>query len=126
MASVLAALLGACGATGSSQGTPTPNTMPIDLAEVESVLAFVREDPEMDAFLDSMPFNPEPLRTDGDLVHVLLRFEHAVPGEGIWARTCEAAHGEVSGAHFVVNVAEGTVEDISPRWGPDSCIALPG
>lgn len=125
---LLAGLVAGCAQDGVVPGENrgTPNTVPVDLEQVENVLEAVREgSPEVAAFIDEIEWAPEPLQYDGDVVHLLLRFEEPIPGRGIWDRTCEATEGLVSGAHFVVNVANESLLDMSPRWGPDSCIPLP-
>jgi hypothetical protein len=119
-------LLAAC----ASPAVNSPDgviVVPSEAGELEQqALEIVRRDSEVAAFLDATDFVVEPLQMDGDLAHLLLRFETEMSNDGIWDRTCEGVGSVISGGHFVVDLAAGAVAETSPRYGPASCIALPG
>ena len=119
-------VLAACAPFDRYEVLPTAAAGPVEPAAVERALAPVRSDPEIAAFLDANVWVAESLADEGDIAHLLIRFDEPVKPEGIWDRTCDVADGLVSGAHFVVDLAEGTLLDVSPRWGPRSCIGDPG
>lgn len=121
----LAMSLAACGALAP----PPPDISAVEPAAAgelaQRALEVARADEEVAAFLDDTDFLVEPVRTDGDRVHLLLRFDESVPLGGLWDRTCDATDGQVSGAHFVLDLESEMTVEMSPRWGPESCIPLP-